>query len=273
MVNLFYLDSDPKKCAQYYCDRHVNKIMVEIAQMLSQAHYDFGNEIPPYKKSKLIKPQILIYTWITESRGNYIFAGKLALELLEEYKYRYNKETHACIYPLAWLTSHIPLRLPDKGQTKFKLTNNVFAYEDYFSEIEASRFVYVDYKCKKDRWTKRPKPEWYDRYLEESNKNRKLLAKKILLNTKIKLPKLYPSYTNEDFLRIGYDNLFYGRWEAKMAEHKKMFPNDKELIYQLGYGHLLKLFDYAEAMFDAERFNQLNNKSLSYRPRFSKNKK
>ena len=33
MVNLFYLDKDPKLCAKYYCDKHVNKIMIEILQI------------------------------------------------------------------------------------------------------------------------------------------------------------------------------------------------------------------------------------------------
>ena len=32
MVNLFYLDNNPEKCAKYYCDKHVNKILIEIGQ-------------------------------------------------------------------------------------------------------------------------------------------------------------------------------------------------------------------------------------------------
>ena len=39
MVNLFYLDKDPEKCAKFYCDKHVNKILVEILQILSQLHH------------------------------------------------------------------------------------------------------------------------------------------------------------------------------------------------------------------------------------------
>jgi hypothetical protein len=30
MVNFFYLDKDPQKCAEYYCDKHVVKIPIEI---------------------------------------------------------------------------------------------------------------------------------------------------------------------------------------------------------------------------------------------------
>ena len=57
MVNLFYLDKNPKKCAQYYCDKHVNKIMIEIAQILSQIHHTIGEKKPPYQK-----PLILPYS-------------------------------------------------------------------------------------------------------------------------------------------------------------------------------------------------------------------
>ena len=38
MVNFFYLDKDPQKCAEYYCDKHVVKISIEIAQILSKIH-------------------------------------------------------------------------------------------------------------------------------------------------------------------------------------------------------------------------------------------
>ena len=48
MVNLFYLDNDPKKCAKYYCDKHVIKIIVEILQILSQIHHNIGTKKPPY---------------------------------------------------------------------------------------------------------------------------------------------------------------------------------------------------------------------------------
>ena len=40
MVNFFYLDKDPKICAQYYCNKHIIKIPIEIAQILSKIHYE-----------------------------------------------------------------------------------------------------------------------------------------------------------------------------------------------------------------------------------------
>ena len=45
MVNFFYLDRDPKICAQYYCNKHVLKIPIEIGQILSKIHQDYVSTI------------------------------------------------------------------------------------------------------------------------------------------------------------------------------------------------------------------------------------
>ena len=57
MVNLFYLDKNPKKCAQFYCDKHVVKISVEIAQILSQIHHIFGETEP----TKVVELSLNLY--------------------------------------------------------------------------------------------------------------------------------------------------------------------------------------------------------------------
>jgi hypothetical protein len=37
-MNIFYLDHDPEQAAQYHCDKHVVKMILESAQLLSTAH-------------------------------------------------------------------------------------------------------------------------------------------------------------------------------------------------------------------------------------------
>jgi len=37
-MNIFYLDPQPRLCAQYHCDKHVVKMILEYAQLLSTAH-------------------------------------------------------------------------------------------------------------------------------------------------------------------------------------------------------------------------------------------
>ena len=37
-MNIFYLDKNPKICAMYHNDKHVVKMILEYAQLLSTAH-------------------------------------------------------------------------------------------------------------------------------------------------------------------------------------------------------------------------------------------
>ena len=37
-MNIFHLDKNPKICARYHCDKHVVKMILETAQMLSTAY-------------------------------------------------------------------------------------------------------------------------------------------------------------------------------------------------------------------------------------------
>ena len=37
-MNIFFLDTDPKTSASYHCDKHVVKMIIESAQLLSTAH-------------------------------------------------------------------------------------------------------------------------------------------------------------------------------------------------------------------------------------------
>lgn len=43
-MNIFYLDRDIVKCAQYHCDKHVNKMILEGAQLLASAHHTANPE-------------------------------------------------------------------------------------------------------------------------------------------------------------------------------------------------------------------------------------
>ena len=271
MVNIFYLDKNPKKCAKYYCDKHVSKIAIEIAQILSQVHHKIGEKKPPYKSCKVVHPNLRPFIWAMESKENYLYCCKLAKHLLEEYKYRYDKETHKCDSVVEWLTNNIPKKITKVKSTKFQLTENVRIYEKYFDDmVEASRYIYVDFKCKNDKWTKRGKPEWFDKYLKKSNKEKKKLIKKIMNNVKIKLPEF--SKKNKlkvrrfhSFLRICYDNLFQDKWDRKIKSMPKMFDTKKPLIYQLGLAHLKDVYETSKLLFNLKIFEKLNNQSLKYR--------
>jgi len=105
MVNFFYLDEDPKKCAKYYCNRHILKIPIEIAQILSKIHYALNSGIDYnkiYKSSLVVKNTLGPYVWAIKSLDNYLWTCRLGLELLNEYKFRYKKEEHKTEKILQW---------------------------------------------------------------------------------------------------------------------------------------------------------------------------
>lgn len=91
-MNLFVLDYSPEKAAQYHCDRHVVKMILETAQMLSTVLRATGLEsvrgTPLYKATHQNHP---CTKWIAARPGNFGWAVELGCELLQEYTRRYDK--------------------------------------------------------------------------------------------------------------------------------------------------------------------------------------
>ena len=79
MVNFFFLSKDPKLCAQYYCDKHVNKILIEICQLLCNVILNNSNKKTPYKKCNNISINLAPYKWANESKANYIYLVNLSI--------------------------------------------------------------------------------------------------------------------------------------------------------------------------------------------------
>ena len=69
-MNIFILHEDPIKSAQYQCDKHVVKMIVESAQMLSTAHrmVDGTMERRPSKSGSMIQ-----YYKLGDSRENTLY--------------------------------------------------------------------------------------------------------------------------------------------------------------------------------------------------------
>lgn len=88
-MNIFFLHRDPRKCARYHIDRHVVKMIIELAQLLCSAIWSTGIEAP-YKETHKNHPSAI---WVRQSKHNWNWTYNLALELCKEYTYRYGK-TH-----------------------------------------------------------------------------------------------------------------------------------------------------------------------------------
>ncbi len=114
-MNIFILDLDVKKCAQYHVDKHVVKMILETAQLLCGVHHvtDQVTDQVPYKLSHKNHPCSI---WARESLSNYLYLCELGLELCNEYTYRYGKR-HKSQDVIEWCLTNKP-NILDKGFTE-----------------------------------------------------------------------------------------------------------------------------------------------------------
>jgi hypothetical protein len=90
-MNIFVISSDPKRNARMLDDKRLVKMVLETAQLLSNAvHFYTGSG--PYKLTHVNHP---CSVWVRESTGNYAWTVSLFKELCSEYTRRYSK-THKC---------------------------------------------------------------------------------------------------------------------------------------------------------------------------------
>jgi hypothetical protein len=161
-MNLFILDTDPTKCAEYHCDKHVVKMPTETAQMISFVYHDkdfWNNHLPEcimgFSKTHYKHPCSI---WIRESLSNFKFACKLGIALYEEYQFRYNKpDKHQRCKNIFEFALQNPPDIQDKGLTPFAL-----AMDDCFIKYDSAIQNYQEYyrigKSHILNWTKRKRP-------------------------------------------------------------------------------------------------------------------
>jgi hypothetical protein len=271
MVNFFYLDKDPIKCAKYYCNKHILKIPIEIAQILSKIHHELETGIEYckiYKNSLVVKNTLGPYCWIKQSYDNYIWTSKLGLALINEYKLRYNKDTHKSEPILQYLADNPP-KLPKIGITRFIGTNKYDMFQ-YISNdpIICGRYNYAEMKCKNDKWNFHGPPDWYleiEKYiLEEKIK----LIEKINEQVRIKLPSIITKGDKvrrfHSFLRVTYDHLFQGKWDIK-AKMMNKYNKNEPLIHQLTFPQLYFVYQISKSLENKKILSRLNTQSLRYR--------
>ena len=154
-MNIFVLDIDPMLCAQYHNDKHVIKMILESAQMLSTACRGAGLD-EGYKSTHQNHPCNI---WLRESLANWLWLRDLTYELHTEWKYRYEhkeSKTHKSFDVVCGLS--VPA-LPDVPMTPFAQAMPA----DYRSKdaVESYRTYYMIDKAHLAGWKKRGQPEWW----------------------------------------------------------------------------------------------------------------
>jgi len=106
-LNIFYLDEDPRTCARSHCDKHVCKMIVEYAQLLSTAHYVLDGKQVGYKPTHKNHPCAV---WVRGNEWHYDWLFRLFASLCTEYTRRYNKlhKTSELLHTLGLPPTNIP---------------------------------------------------------------------------------------------------------------------------------------------------------------------
>jgi hypothetical protein len=180
-MNIFVLDNNPVKSAQMMCDKHVVKMIVESAQMLSTVHryidgyeykdrgkrgqlirrwehYTDRNNVIRLHKAVMINHPCTI--WARQTAGNYAWLASHAIALCNEYEHRY-KRKHANRGLIEWMSTHYPI----EGVVGLHLTPFAQAMPDQYKvegdAVHAYRNYYIGEKSGFAKWTNREIPEWF----------------------------------------------------------------------------------------------------------------
>ena len=149
------MDWDVEKNAQYHCDKHVVKMILETAQLLCGVHHVTAHDTAhvPYKLSHKNHPCSI---WARDSISNYLYLCEIGLALCEEYTYRYGKR-HKSQEVIEWCLMNKP-QIQDVGfTTPPKAMPDEYKTEDV---IESYRKYYLGAKKTFLTWKERKVPEW-----------------------------------------------------------------------------------------------------------------
>jgi len=182
-MNIFFLDRIPQHAAKYHCDKHVVKMVLESAQLLSTAHrlLDGQSKAGKSKSGRNVKRWTLndyregvLYqaghvnhpcaVWVRANIDHYRYVYDLLYFLIAEYRSRYGK-THKCealLGPLLSAPNNIsfdaewidpPQCMPDDVKVP---TDTVLAYRQY----------YTIYKADMAKWSYSNEPNWWNKVIQ-----------------------------------------------------------------------------------------------------------
>lgn len=176
-MNIFYLDECPVQCAQWMVDKHVVKMILESAQLLSTAHRildgeEYEGQTQTGRKARRWElpdeRETVIYSathinhpsavWVRQSVENYNWLVDHFFALMEEYCYRYEKR-HKCFGNISYLLQSPPHKLEDYDWTpmpscmddKYIISDDpITNYRNYYNKGKSHMFS----------WKKRNPPIW-----------------------------------------------------------------------------------------------------------------
>ena len=180
-MNIFWLDKDPVENAKMHHDKHVVKMILEYAQLLSTAHRIIdgtecvrltktgrkqkafvlpdGRESVLYSATHINHPSAV---WARDNYHNYRRLYALFVATCDEYTYRYGK-VHMTDSKLRDILA-TPPGFVDDHQTRVLLDPTPAMPDECKipgDVVGSYRKYYIDKKVDMAKWTKRAPPQWF----------------------------------------------------------------------------------------------------------------
>ena len=162
-MNIFFLDKTPEGSAEMLCDKHVPKMLLESAQMLSTAVQQY-TDTPEGILYKSAYPNHPMTKWVGENKANFKWALDNALWINNEYEYRFKKNHKSFRIIQNILDNNFMWDIPSNNRfsityppqcmpDEYRNKNHVTAYRNYYKG-EKEYFA---------KWEKgRSEPKWWN---------------------------------------------------------------------------------------------------------------
>jgi hypothetical protein len=188
-MNIFVLDKDPVKAAEYMCDKHIVKMMLETNQLLCTAHWVGWQRMlgsPPGLKGKplkewlskniprpeLVPPYSMTHvnhpcaSWSRRNWANYNWLVRHGMALCNEYTKRYGKVSKS-EEVTRWCGRFAPPTF-DATDTNDPLAMSDFAvampevFKVPGDTVQSYRNYYLGSKVRFAKWNHGPQPHWWN---------------------------------------------------------------------------------------------------------------
>ena len=163
-MNIFVLHPMPDTAARMQCDRHVVKMTLETAQMLSTAINELGGQAP-YKSAHVNHP---CSVWARETLANFLWLYDHGIALADEYTRRYGKfhKSEPVIRQCMSEMKTLPLYGldPKTGRISDRTPHPLCMPDEYKTDCvyESYRNFYIGEKSRFAQWNKTTEsPSWW----------------------------------------------------------------------------------------------------------------
>lgn len=183
-MNLFLLSWCVEQCAKWHFDKHVVKMIVELAQLLSTAHWELVSPEVSEEKERLFvwQQEKLLYrathrnhpcaVWVRAHPNNYRFTCRLAKALCNEYYHRFGVDKyhrHLTETIIDHLIENEPKRFPPCFAAlvgPHQVTQPAQAMPVEYKVAGDAVAAYRNYYCSEQKqylaaWKRRDVPAWF----------------------------------------------------------------------------------------------------------------